>query len=131
LPKKYPRKYWWELSYFTKAEAGFRCERCGDPERPDGGHTLTTNQLIEELGILAQANLVVLCRHCQGHVRSMDLRNLANQLEMFTPFELRWLQPHLERLGIQAPTIELITGGSRDKSALNAASGELTLAPRS
>ena len=84
-----------------RAEAGFRCERCGDPENPEGGHTLTTNLLIKELGTISRANSVVLCRHCQGCVRHMPLVELIYQLEMFEPFELRWLQPHLEGLGIQ------------------------------
>jgi hypothetical protein len=88
-----------------RSEVGFRCERCGAPELPDSGHTLTTNLLIEELGVVTRANLVVLCRHCQGHTRHLTLRNLANQLEMFDPFEFRWLQPHLEALGIQHPDV--------------------------
>lgn len=86
-----------------RAEAGFRCERCGDPENPDGGHTLTTNLLIKELGTISRANSVVLCRRCQGHLRSISLVRLANQLELFESFELRWLQPHLEALGISTP----------------------------
>jgi hypothetical protein len=32
---------------------------------------------------------------------------LINQLEMFEPFELRWLQPHLEALGIPIPGARL------------------------
>lgn len=86
-----------------RAEAGFECERCGTPELPDAGHTLTTNLLIKELGTISQANSVVLCRHCQGRVRNLSLRNLANQLELFEPFELRWLRPHLEAMGMPAP----------------------------
>lgn len=86
-----------------KAEVGFRCERCGTPERPEGGHTLTTNLLIKELGVITQDNLVVLCRHCQGHIQHMSLLSLVNQLAIFDNFELRWLQPHLEGLGVPLP----------------------------
>lgn len=84
-----------------RAEAGFKCERCGDPEDPEGGHTLTTNLLIRELGVIARANLVVLCRCCQGHVLHMPLARLAGQLELFEPFELSWLRPHLEGMGVR------------------------------
>jgi hypothetical protein len=105
MPKIISRDNWREWSYYMRAEAGFRCERCGDPELPDSGHTLTTNLLIKELGVVSRANLVVLCRHCQGRVRNMPLVRLAGQLEMFAPFELRWLQPHLEGLGIRAPDV--------------------------
>jgi len=85
-----------------RAEAGFECERCGAPERTDSGHTLTVNTLNKEQGHTRRANLVVLCRHCQGRLRLIPLDRLANQLELFEPFELRWLQPHLEALGILA-----------------------------
>lgn len=90
-----------------KAEAGFRCERCGDTERLDGGHTLTTNLLIRELGVITRANLAVLCRHCQGYVLHMPLARLAGQLELFEPFELRWLRPHLEGMGVRTPDARL------------------------
>lgn len=90
-----------------RAEAGFRCERCGAPEDPDGGHTLTTNLLLKELGTITRANLVVLCRHCQGRVCPMPLAKLAGQLEMFDHFELRWLQPHLEGLGLSRPDVSV------------------------
>jgi hypothetical protein len=105
MPKKRYPDNWWEWSYFMRAESGFRCERCGDPENPEGGHTLTTNLLIRELGVITPANLVVLCRHCQGHVLHMPLAHLASQLEIFDPFELRWLRPHLDGLGIQVPDL--------------------------
>ncbi|KPJ52068.1 MAG: hypothetical protein AMJ37_03580 [Dehalococcoidia bacterium DG_18] len=83
-----------------RAEAGFRCERCGAPELPGPGHTLTVNLLTRDQGRLRRANLAVLCRHCQGRTRHISLDRLINQLDMFEPFELRWLQPHLEALGI-------------------------------
>ena len=86
-----------------RAEAGFRCERCGAPELPGPGHTLTVNQLINQDGYTTRANRVVLCRRCQGHLRAQPMGRLANQLEMFEPFELRWLQPHLDGLGIPVP----------------------------
>lgn len=107
MPKKYPRKYWWEMSYFMRAMAGFSCERCGAPEGSAPGYTLTVNLLNRSLTIFRRANLAVLCRHCQGRTRHLNLRNLANQAEMFDPFELRWLQPHLEGLGIRAPDVRL------------------------
>lgn len=103
MTKKYPRKYWWELSYFMRAEVGFKCERCGAPEGSAPGYTLTVNLLNKLLPALRRANLVVLCRHCQGCTRNISLARLASQLEMFDPFELRWLQPHLEALGIAPP----------------------------
>jgi len=86
-----------------RSEVGFRCERCGDPERPEGGHTLTVNLLNKEQGDIRRANLAVLCRRCQGRTRNIPLNRLANQLELFEPFELRWLGPHLEALGIPLP----------------------------
>lgn len=86
-----------------RAEAGFKCERCGDPEGPGPGHTLTVNLLNKEQGDIRRANLVVLCRRCQGRVGKRPLVRLANQLELFEPFELLWLQPHLEALGVRTP----------------------------
>lgn len=90
-----------------RAEAGFRCERCGEPENPDGGHTLTVNAFVYSQGPISRASRFVLCRRCQGHLRSMPWDRLVNQLEMFEPFELHWLQPHLEALGIPVPAAKL------------------------
>jgi len=86
-----------------RSETGFRCERCGAPEGSDSGHTLTVNLLNKEQRDTRRANLVVLCRHCQGRTRRLCLGELANQLELFEPFELAWLGPHLEALGILVP----------------------------
>jgi len=86
-----------------RSETGFKCERCGAPERTDPGHTLTVNLLNKEQGYLRRANLAVLCRHCQGRTRRISLDRLANQLELFEPFELLWLGPHLEALGVRIP----------------------------
>lgn len=90
-----------------RAEVGFKCERCGAPEGSGPRHTLTVNPLCKDQGLTVRANLAVLCRHCGGRVRTRPLDRLANQLEMFEHFELRWLQPHLEALGIQAPGARL------------------------
>jgi hypothetical protein len=95
------------MSYFMRAEAGFRCERCGAPEGSAPGHTLTVNLVNTVLTYSSRANLVVLCRHCQGRLRTRPMGRLINQLEMFEPFELRWLQPHLEALGIPIPGARL------------------------
>jgi hypothetical protein len=100
--RRYPNN-WREWSYFMRSEVRFRCERCGDPERPDSGHTLTVNPINRELEYIKRANLVVLCRHCQGRLRLIPLDRLVKQLELFDSFELRWLQPHLEGLGIRVP----------------------------
>jgi hypothetical protein len=86
-----------------RAQAGYKCERCGDHEDPESGHTLTVNLVDKLVTDPPRANLVVLCRHCQGRLRVIPLDHLANQLEMFEPFELRWLQPHLEGMGIRVP----------------------------
>lgn len=86
-----------------RAEAGFMCERCGAPEGSSPGHTLTVNTLTKDQRLTRRANRVVLCRHCQGRLRGIPLGHLVNQLELFEPFELRWLQPHLEALGIPPP----------------------------
>ena len=90
------------MSYFMRAEVGFKCERCGAPEGSGPGHTLTVNLLNKDQEDRRRANLAVLCRHCQGRVRTRPLDRLAIQLELFEPFELRWLGPHLEALGILA-----------------------------
>ena len=77
------------------------------------------------------ANLIVLCRRCQGRTRAMHLDHQVNQLEMFGPFELLWLASHLERLGISVPHIPLITAARLDKGTPNSRSGESRPAPRS
>lgn len=86
-----------------RAQAGYKCERCGDHEDPEGGHTLTVNLVNKMLTDTRRANLVVLCRHCQGRLRLIPLDHLVNQLEMFGDFELHWLEPHLGGLGIRVP----------------------------
>lgn len=86
-----------------RSEVGFKCERCGAPEGSDPGHTLTVNPINRELVYIKRANLAVLCRHCQGRARKISLDRLVLQLELFEPFELLWLQPHLEGLGIPLP----------------------------
>jgi hypothetical protein len=88
-----------------KADAGFKCERCGAPEGEGPGQSLTVNLLIEARGYMVLANLVVLCRHCQGHTRQLNLLNLINQRELFEPFEHTWLVPHLKRLGLGVPDL--------------------------
>lgn len=93
------------MSYFMRAEAGFRCERCGAPEGSDPGHTLTVNLLTRDQGRLRRANLAVLCRRCQGRTRNIPLDRLINQLDMFEPFEMVWLGPHLEALEIRSPDL--------------------------
>jgi hypothetical protein len=92
-----------ELSYFIRAEARFKCERCGAPEGSEPGRTLTVNLVNKAFANTWTANLVALCRHCQGRLRVIPLDHLVNQLEMFGDFELKWLGPHLERLGIRVP----------------------------
>ena len=86
-----------------RSEVGFKCERCGAPEGSNPGHTLTVNLLNKDQEDRRRANLAVLCRHCQGRTRCLPLLELANQLELFEPFELRWLRPHLEALGMPLP----------------------------
>ena len=86
-----------------RAQAGYKCERCGEHEDPESGHTLTVNLVNKLFTDFRRANLVVLCRHCQGRLRIIPLDHLVNQLELFEPFELLWLQPHLEGLGIRIP----------------------------
>lgn len=95
------------LSYFMRAQVGYKCERCGDHAGSESGHTLTVNLVNKILTDTRRANLVVLCRHCQGRLRLIPLDHLVNQLEMFDFFELRWLEPHLEGLGIRAPGVRL------------------------
>ena len=86
-----------------RAEAGFKCERCGAPEGSGPGHTLTVNRLNNVLGDIRRANLVVLCRRCQGYTRNIPLDRLVSQLELFETFELSWLGPHLDALGVPLP----------------------------
>lgn len=66
---------------------------------------LTVHHLNCDPGDCRRANLAALCQRCHLHVQNIPLVQLANQLEMFEPFELRWLQPHLEGLGILAPAV--------------------------
>ena len=94
-----------EMSYFMRSEVGFKCERCGAPEGSGPGHTLTVNLLTRDQGRLRRANLAVLCRHCQGRLRHIPLDHLLLQLELFEPFELAWLGPHLEALEIPVPDV--------------------------
>jgi len=109
MPKTSNRYNRREMSYFMRSEVGFKCERCGAPEGSGPGHTLTVNPLSKSQGLRVRANLAVLCRHCQGRVRTRPMGRLVGQLELFEPFELRWLQPHLEALGIPLPGARVST----------------------
>jgi hypothetical protein len=88
-----------------RAEADFRCERCGYPEGEGSGHTLTVNPIIRDLPYIKRANLVVLCRRCQGRTRRVSLESMARQLGLFESSELPWLEPHLAGVGIRRPGI--------------------------
>jgi len=94
---------WPDIAYGRKAEVYFECERCGHPDDPEAGYTLTVHHLNGNPADCRRANLAALCQRCHLHVQNVDLRNLANQLEMFGDFEQKWLRPHLEGLGILAP----------------------------
>jgi hypothetical protein len=86
-----------------RAESGFKCERCRAPELTGPGQTLTVNLIRRDLPYTNRANLVVLCRRCQGQLRTVHLDDLGRQLELFESYELHWLRPHLEGLGLLVP----------------------------
>lgn len=100
--KGYPDN-WPEISYSTRAEAGFRCERCRHPDDRYTGYMLTVHHLNKNKSDSRQANRTALCQRCHLHIEPIPLEALVNQLELFEPFELRWLKPHLEGLGIPIP----------------------------
>lgn len=87
-----------------RAEAGFCCERCLHPDDPQAGYMLTVHHLNGVPEDCRRANLAVLCQRCHLHIQNIPLDRLANQLELFDDFELRWLQPHLEGLGVRFPS---------------------------
>jgi hypothetical protein len=107
MPKKRYPDNWWEIAYFMKVNAGFVCERCGHPDDPENGYMLTVHHLDGVPAHCQSANLPVLCQRCHLHVQNIPLYQLANQLEMFEDFEMRWLRPHLEGLGIPVPVREV------------------------
>ena len=106
---KYPDN-WWEIAYSRKCDVDFTCERCGHPHDPDNGYTLTVHHLNGNPADCRKANLAVLCQRCHLHVQAVPFVCLVNQLEMFDDFELRWLRPHLEGLGLTVPAVPV---GSR------------------
>jgi len=109
----------WEINYWAKSEAGFKCERCGRKEDPQSDNMLDVIALDKELPVFKWANLVVLCPSCRDFVQGIPWACLANQLEMFDDFEMRWLRPHLEGLGIPGPYAEVITAARLDNSTVN------------
>lgn len=100
--KGYPDN-WPELAYSIRAEVGFRCERCRRSNDSQAGYMLGVHHINKVKADIRLANLAALCQRCHLHVEPIPLEALVNQLEMFEPFELRWLKPHLEGLGIPIP----------------------------
>lgn len=93
----------WEINYWAKAEAGFKCERCGHAEDPQVESSLQVIILDPKLPRFKWANLVVLCPGCTAFVQKTPFSYLVNQLEMFDDFEACWLQPHLQALEVPRP----------------------------
>lgn len=98
--ERYPDN-WEELSYDMKVVVGFKCERCLHPDDRENGYMLTVHHLNRIPEDCRRGNLAALCQRCHLHVQNIPLERLVNQLEMFEPFEHRWLKPHLEALGIE------------------------------
>jgi len=89
------------------------CERCGHPDDARAGYMLTVHHLNGNTEDSRRANLAALCQRCHLHIQNITLDHLSNQLEMFEPFELLWLDPHLYRLGLPVPKIrqQYLKGG--------------------
>ncbi len=89
-PVGYPAN-WGEIAETIKAQAGWRCIRCGHPHDVTTGHVLTVHHLDGVKENCAWWNLPPLCQRC--HLKIQVKVNLA-QLYMFE--HAGWFQPYLD-----------------------------------
>jgi 5-methylcytosine-specific restriction endonuclease McrA len=85
---------WDAIAQEVKDAAGHKCERCGHPNDPKAGYTLTVHHLDHNPLNSARSNLAALCQRCHLHVQNIPLNALFNQLELLDPFEVHWLAKH-------------------------------------
>lgn len=55
---------WDEISLQVKQEAGWKCERCGEPHSVETWHILTTHHIIPDTSLNERWNLIALCQRC-------------------------------------------------------------------
>lgn len=89
----YP-KNWKEIAERIKAKAGWRCERCTNPNDRATGHVLTVHHLDGNKSNCEDWNLAALCQRChlaiQGRVK-MDQLFFLDILPVSG-----WFKPHYE-----------------------------------
>jgi 5-methylcytosine-specific restriction endonuclease McrA len=86
---EYPSN-WPEIAAKVKQEANYLCERCGHPNDPDHGYTLTVHHLDGDKSNNARWNLAALCQKC--HLRIQG-RVFLPQFYMFE--HSAWFEPHV------------------------------------
>lgn len=78
---------WPEIANQVKAEASWRCIRCGQPHAP--GFVLTVHHLDMNPANCAWWNLVALCQACHLHIQAkvvMDRPYFFEHSEWFRPY---------------------------------------------
>ena len=82
---------WQEISYRIREKNNFRCERCGSPNNPTGGYTLTVHHLDGNKSNNDDWNLAALCQRCHLTIQG---KVLMQQVYMFEHTD--WFKPHVE-----------------------------------
>lgn len=85
----YPEN-WQEIAERTKADANWRCVRCGHPHDPKHGYTLTVHHMDLDPQNCAWWNLAALCQRCHLAIQA---KVIIERPWMFdhTP----WIKPYV------------------------------------
>jgi len=83
---------WKEISDRIKSKAGWRCERCGEPDsgRPDGA-LLTVHHLDRDETNNCDWNLAALCQRCH-----LSIQGRVDLYQAYMFEHSGWMRPHVE-----------------------------------
>jgi hypothetical protein len=81
---------WFEIAEKVKAEAGWKCIRCGHPHEPATGYCLTVHHLDYDPSNNIWWNLLALCQRCHLHIGA---KVVVEQEWMFE--HSAWFKPYV------------------------------------
>ena len=81
---------WREIADKVKADAGWKCIRCGRAHSPETGYCLTVHHVDMDVSNNRWWNLLALCQRCHLEIQA---RVVLEQIYMFPHSE--WLKPYV------------------------------------
>ena len=80
---------WPQIAQQCKADAGWKCVRCGHPHDPTTGHTLTVHHIDGNKANCQWFNLASLCQRCHLHIQAkviIEQPYLFEHSDWFKPY---------------------------------------------